>query len=92
MRKKKFEKIQNNFTMKTIQIKAKTMIYFGTFFFTGLGLLHEFLKQQGIDKIKQVYWKKLSAKMHKVGIVEDNKDEGYVITGGYASVVNVSYN
>jgi len=76
--------------MKTIQIKAKTMIYFGTFFFTGLGLLHTFLKQQGIDKIKQVYWKKLSAKMHKVGIVEDNKDEGYVITGGYASVVNVS--
>lgn len=75
--------------MKTIQIRAKTAIYFTTFFFTGLGLLHEFLKQQGIDKIKQVYWKKLSAKLHKVGIIEDNKDEGYVITGGYANIVNV---
>jgi hypothetical protein len=76
--------------MQPIQIKAKTAIYFGTFFLTGLALLHEVLKQQGIDRIKKVYWAKLSAKMHKVGIVENNQEDGYVITGGFAQVVNVS--
>ena len=72
-----------------IPIKPKTLIYFITFFFTGLGLLHEILKQKGIEKIKELYMKKLSLSLHKIGVIEENKPEGYVVVGGFVHINQV---
>ena len=70
-------------------MKPKTLIYFITFFFTGLGLLHEILKQKGIEKIKELYMKKLSLSLHKIGVIEENKPEGYVVVGGFVHINQV---
>ena len=72
-----------------IPFKPKTLIYFITFFFTGLGLLHEILKQKGIEKIKELYMKKLSLSLHKIGVIEENKPEGYVVVGGFVHINQV---
>lgn len=69
--------------MKVVQLKPKTVIYFVTFFLTGLALLYEVLKQRGVNKIKAGYLKRLTKPLHTVGVIEENKQEGYVVTGGF---------
>ena len=64
-------------------IKPKTVIYFVTFFLTGLALLYEVLKQRGVNKIKAGYLKRLTKPLHTVGVIEENKQDGYVVTGGF---------
>ena len=44
---------------------------------------------KGIGKIREIYMKKLSLTLHKVGMIEDHKDEGFVVTGGYVHVNQV---
>ena len=69
--------------MKVVQLKPKTVIYFVTFFLTGLALLYEILKQRGVNKIKAGYLKRLTKPLHTIGVIEENKAEGYVVTGGF---------
>jgi len=69
--------------MKVVQLKPKTVIYFVTFFLTGLALLYEVLKQRGVNKIKAGYLKRLTKPLHTVGVIEENKQDGYVVTGGF---------
>lgn len=69
--------------MKVVQLKPKTVIYFVTFFLTGLALLYEILKQRGVNKIKAGYLKRLTKPLHTVGVIEENKAEGYVVIGGF---------
>ena len=42
-----------------------------------------------MDKIKEVYLKKLSLSLHKAGIIEENKQEGYIVVGGFVHVNQV---
>ena len=50
---------------------------------TGLALLYEVLKQRGVNKIKAGYLKRLVKPLHTVGVIEENKQDGYVVTGGF---------
>ena len=52
-------------------------------------MLHEILKQKGIEKIKELYMKKLSLSLHKIGVIEENKPEGYVVVGGFVHINQV---
>ncbi|CAG5113794.1 Oidioi.mRNA.OKI2018_I69.chr2.g7884.t1.cds [Oikopleura dioica] len=72
--------------MNPVQLKPKTIIYFLTIFLTGLALLHEILKQTGIEKIKELYLKKISASIHTVGLLEKDPEYGLYISGDFAKL------
>ena len=76
--------------MNPVQVKPKTIIYFLTFFLTGLALLHEILKQTGIEKIKELYLKKISASLHTVGLLDKDPEYGLYISGDFANLQEVS--
>ena len=75
--------------MNPVQVKPKTIIYFLTFFLTGLALLHEILKQTGIEKIKELYLKKISASLHTVGLLDKDPEYGLYISGDFAKLQEV---
>ena len=77
--------------MNPVQVKPKTIIYFLTFFLTGLALLHEILKQTGIEKIKELYLKKISASLHTVGLLDKDPEYGLYISGDFANLQEVSF-
>ena len=45
--------------------------------------MYEILRQRGVNKIKAGYLKRLTKPLKTVGIIEENKAEGYVVIGGF---------
>ena len=45
--------------------------------------MYEILRQRGVNKIKAGYLKRLTKPLKTVGVIEENKVEGYVVMGGF---------
>ena len=46
------------------------------------------MRQRGVNKIKAGYLKRLTKPLKTVGVIEENKAEGYVVTGGFVHTGN----